>query len=72
MFDEYENDPDEPSDIILNPIVFPLGQSEDSGPATIGEAELSLSSRSVVYEQPTLDSVFEYLKGQRLDRKSVV
>ena len=71
MFDEYENDPDEPSDIILNPIVFPLGQSEDSGPATIGEAELSLSSRSVVYEQPTLDSVFEYLKGQRFEQDKI-
>lgn len=71
MFDEYENDPDESSDIILNPIVFPLGQSEDSGPATIGEAELSLSSRSVVYEQPTLDSVFEYLKGQRFEQDKI-
>jgi hypothetical protein len=71
MFDEYENDPDEPSDIILNPIVFPLGQSEDSGPATIGEAELSLSSRSVVYEQPTLDSVLEYLEGQRFEQDKI-
>jgi len=71
MFDEYENDPDESSDIILNPIVFPLGQSEDSGPATIGEAELSLSSRSVVYEQPTLDSVFEYLEGQRFEQDKI-
>jgi hypothetical protein len=71
MFDEYENDPDESSDLRLNPIVFPLGQSEDLGPATIGEAELSLSSRSVVYEQPTLDSVFEYLEGQRFEQDKI-
>ena len=71
MFDEYENDPDESSDLRPNPIVFPLGQSEDSGPATIGEAELSLSSRSVVYEQPTLDSVLEYLEGQRFEQDKI-
>jgi hypothetical protein len=71
MFDEYENDPDESSDLRLNPIVFPLGQSEDLGPATIGEAELSLSSRSVVYEQPTLDSVLEYLEGQRFEQDKI-
>lgn len=71
MFDEYENDPDESSDLVFDPIFLTLGQSEDSGPATIGEAELSLSSRSVVYEQPTLDSVFEYLEGQRFEQDKI-
>jgi hypothetical protein len=69
MFDEYENDPDESSELsFFNPA---LELSRGSGPATIDEAELSLSSRSVVYEQPTLDSVLEYLEGQRFEQDKI-